>query len=316
MSQKIKISVVMSVFNAELYLKLSMESILNQTFTEFEFVIINDGSTDDSLKIIESFNDERIVLINQTNKGLAIALNNGIEKSRSGLIARMDADDIAMPNRLMHQYKFMDQNPEYVVTGCNATVIDMEGNYVCNSSLPINDSECKMRLPDSPFIHPAVMFKKEAFNKAGRYPVQMLTSQDYVLINRISKFGKFYNTKEALLKYRLVPNSNSLRDNKESKRVRFIMNKAISDNTISEDDYNFLKYITKNRNSKDNLINYYILLAKKYLWNNYQPRLARKNLSKSFQLNPSFYTVMLLLVSFLPSKLILQSYKVMKSSKK
>ena len=315
MSQRIKLSVVMSVFNAELYLKLAMESILNQTFTEFEFIIINDGSSDDSLKIIESFNDERIVLINQTNKGLAMALNNGIEKSRSGLIARMDADDIAMPDRLMHQYNFMCQNPEYVVIGCNATIIDIEGNYVYNSSLPINDYDCKMRLPDSPFIHPAIMFKKEAFYKAGQYPVQMITGQDYVLINRISKFGKFYNTKEALLKYRLVPNSNSLRDNKDNNRVRSIMNKAISDNKISDDDYNFLKFITKNRNSKDSMLNYYLLLAKKYLWNNYQPKLARKNLSKSFQLNPGFHTLMLFLVSFLPSKLILQSYKIMKSSK-
>jgi len=308
-----KISVVMSVYNAEKYLHEAIESILNQTFTDFEFIIINDGSTDRSLEIIESFKDERIVLINQSNTGLAKALNIGIDKSKSNFIARIDADDIAFHDRLKEQYKLFKENPEYVIIGCNAKTIDIGGNYIYNTSLPINDYECKKKLPETPFIHPSVMFRKDVFYKAGQYPERMLTGQDYVLINRMAKYGKFYNIKEPLMKYRIVPNSNSLRSNKNNNRVHAIMDKAIDNNKISEDDYNFLKFLVKNRNSKDSMLNYYLLLAKKYLWNNYQPKLARKNLSKSFKLNPSLYILMLFLVSFLPSKLILQSYRMLKS---
>jgi len=312
-NDKIKISVVMAVYNAEKYLNESIDSILNQTFTDFECIIINDGSTDNSLNIIKSYKDDRIVLINQKNTGLAKALNNGIRIAKSDYIARMDADDIMLSDRLKEQYYYLRQNPEYIVVGCNASIVDVDGNYVYTSSLPINDNECKKKLPDSPFIHPAIMLKKDAFYKAGQYSEQMLTGQDYVLINKMAKYGKFFNLKESLMQYRIVPNSNSLRSNKSNMRVREIMDKAIDDNTILEDDYSFLRSLINNRNPQESIINYHLLLAKKYLWNNHQPKLARKNLSKSFKLHPSLYIFILYLISFLPSKIILKFYKKIKS---
>jgi glycosyltransferase involved in cell wall biosynthesis len=301
----------MAVYNTAKYLHESIDSVLNQTFSDFEFIIINDGSNDKSLEIIKSYSDKRIELINQTSTGLAKALNNGINKSKCKIIARMDADDIAISDRFKIQYEFISRNTEYVIVGSNAEIIDINGRHIYNTSLPIRDKECKNKLPENPFIHPSIMFRKDAFNKAGQYSEKMLTGQDYVLINRMSKYGQFYNIETPLIKYRIVPHSNSQRSNNsnDNVRVKEIMDKAIDHNNISDVDYNFLKILVKNNNTQDNILNYHLLLAKKYLWNNYQPKLARINLSKSLKINSSFYIFALYLVSYLPSKMIYLSHK-------
>jgi glycosyltransferase involved in cell wall biosynthesis len=307
-----KISVVMSVFNAELYLKEAIESLLNQTFTEFEFIIINDGSTDSSLEIIQSYNDKRIHVINQENTGLARALNIGIEKSKSNFIARMDADDISLPDRLQKQYEFLSQNPEYVVVGTNAIVIEEEGNYVYTSSQPISDQEAKRVLPNTPFFHPSVMFRKDTFLKAGKYCISMVKAQDTVLFNRMAIYGKFYNLRESLLKYRIVATANSARSTTANSRFSEILQTAIYNNAISDEDALYLKSLTNNRRSKSRLVDYHLYLAKKHLWNNYQPKLARKNLTKSLKIKFNKESVYYYFVSLLPGKAINKLYKSLK----
>ncbi|NHJ46179.1 MAG: glycosyltransferase family 2 protein, partial [Asgard group archaeon] len=112
-SSKIKVTVLMSVFNGEKYLREAIDSVLHQTFTDFEFLIINDGSTDNSVEIINSYDDERIHLVhNEQNIGLAASLNKGINLARGEYIARMDCDDINHQTRLEKQVKFMDKNPD------------------------------------------------------------------------------------------------------------------------------------------------------------------------------------------------------------
>ncbi len=119
-----KVTILMPVYNGEKYLKEALESILNQTFTNFEFLIINDASTDNSKNIINSFNDHRIKLIeNKENLGLTKSLNKGISISQSEYIARMDADDISLPKRLGIQVKFMDKHPEIGAVGTWAKII-------------------------------------------------------------------------------------------------------------------------------------------------------------------------------------------------
>ena len=312
-----QVSVVMSVYNSEKYLREAIDSILNQTFKNFEFIIINDGSTDRSLEIIQSYNDDRIRFINQENTGLAKALNNGIAIARSDYIARMDADDIAYPERIQKQYKFLLNNPEYIIVGSNANIIDMEGNFVHHSNLPIKNEEMKGKLPETRFIHPSVMFRKDSFYKAGKYPEYMLKAQDYVLFNRMAKYGKFANIREKLLQYRIVPTANSTRDSKISERFNKILSKAIENNKISDNDYDYLKTITSNRNSKERLANYHLHLAKKYLWNNYQPRTARKNLIEAIKIRAvCIFPYLLFAVSFLPGKCILHLYKALKQHEK
>lgn len=118
-----QISVIMSVYNGEKYLREAIDSILNQTFTHFEFIIVNDGSTDKSLNIIKSYNGSRIILVQQENKGLAAALNEGIKIAKGKYIAMMDADDISLPTRLEKQIQFMEAHPEYVAIGSWANKI-------------------------------------------------------------------------------------------------------------------------------------------------------------------------------------------------
>ena len=312
---KSKISVIMSVYNGEKYLREAIDSILNQTFKDFEFIIINDGSIDKSLEIIQSYNDDRIKIVNQGNTGLAKALNNGIAISKSDFIARMDADDIAYPERIQKQYEFLLGNPDYIIVGSNAKIIDKAGYFVRDSNLSTTDEEMKGMLPSTPFIHPSVMFRKNIFYKAGQYPEYMLKAQDVVLFNSMTKYGKFANIPEHLMQYRIVPTANTARAGTISERFNKILSKAIEHNKISDDDFAYLKTITSNRNSKERSANYHLYLAKKYLWNNYQPKLARINLIKS--LNNKFNLICLFyyLVSFMPGRVIKSLYELLKCEK-
>lgn len=308
------ISVVMSVYNGEKYLNGAIDSILNQTFKNFEFIIINDGSTDRSLEIIQSYNDDRIRLINQKNTGLAKALNNGIAIARADYIARMDADDIAHPERIQKQYKFLSNNSDYIVLGSNAEFVDKNGYFVCNSNLVTTDEEMKKMQFSTPFIHPTVMFRKDIFYKAGKYPEYMVNfAEDVVLFHRMAKYGKFANLADTLIKYRIAPTANTARDSKSLKRFRNIVAKAIQNNKISDSDFVFLKTFLSNRNSNRRLGNYHLYLAKKYLWNNYQPKAARKNLRAAIKISPvCIFPYLLFIASFLPEKSILRSYKALK----
>jgi glycosyltransferase involved in cell wall biosynthesis len=309
----INISVVLPVYNAEKYLSKAIESILRQSFKSFELIIVNDGSTDNSLKIINSFSDSRIVLIDQHNAGLPKALNNGIRKSKSDIIARMDSDDISLQNRLEIQYNFLIKNQQYIIVGSNAEVIDADGRYVYTSCQPIEDHECKNKLPATPFFHPSVMFRKEAYSKAGYYNEKTVYLEDVILFNRMAAYGKFYNFELPLLRYRIVPNSNSLRSNRKDLRAVSIIDEAINNNNVSDKDYDYLKYQVMKRDLRYSQSNYYLLLGKKYLWNNHKPKLARMNLVNAFRLIPSLYISALLIASFLPSYVINKMYILFKS---
>lgn len=302
-----RLSVVMSVYNAENYLHEAIESILNQTFSDFEFIIVNDGSKDSSLEIIESYHDERIVLVNQKNAGLPKALNKGIDKSKTNYIARMDADDISLPKRLEDQYKFMRCNPECVILGSNAIIIDMNGEYVFTTNNKITDNEIKINLPKLSFLHSSVMFKKDGFYAAGKYCESMLKGQDTVLFNRMVNFGKFNNIKEPLIKYRIVPTANSVKKIL-GKKYSEIERTAIQKNKISMTDRKYLESILRNTEVSERYSEYYIYLAKKYLWTNYNPTLSRRNLLLSYKKKVCFWTVGLYILTFFPEKFVQGTY--------
>jgi len=134
--ESVKISVVMSVYNGEKYLREAIDSILSQTFHDFEFIIIDDGSNDGSAEVVRSYTDSRIRFVQQENRGLAAALNRGVLLARSGLIARMDQDDISMPDRFEKQYEYLQKHKEVVALGAAAVWIDVNGTYVCDSTVP------------------------------------------------------------------------------------------------------------------------------------------------------------------------------------
>ena len=306
---KVEISVVMAVFNAERYLREAIVSILNQTIENFELVVVNDGSTDNSRKIIESINDNRIIAINQENAGVAKASNIGVEQSNGYLIARLDSDDISLPNRLEKQYYFLKNNNEYIAVGSSAEIIDSEDNYLYTSIKKQTNDDLKNDLPKSPFINSSVMFRKETFFKAGKYCENLPIGEDKVLFNRMAKFGKFYNFIEPLIKYRMSPYSISLRKNIGS-RISEIHRNAINKNRLSDVDIQYLNSIyINNRSSSDRLANYHLHLAKKYLWSNYNPENARKNLKKSIEMKPQILSYILFLISFLSENKVKCFYK-------
>jgi glycosyltransferase involved in cell wall biosynthesis len=233
------VSVVMSVYNGAQYLNEAIDSMLGQTFKNFEFIIIDDGSTDRSNEIIKAYNDSRIVLIEQDNTGLAIALNNGIRLARTNYIARMDADDIALPQRLESQIAFLHENPDLVLIGTNALVIDKIGEFVFRSNLPTEWEVIKQQFPETSFYHSSVMFKKDAFYKAGGYfeeTSKLYSFEDSILWNKMKKFGKMANLSEPLIKYRLIPNAATTKSGKEGKALYEILENIIQDNKLSFED--------------------------------------------------------------------------------
>src|SRR5215204_3364964 len=124
------ISVIMSAYNAGRYIGEAIDSVLKQTFTDFELIIINDGSTDDTESVVRSFGDPRIVLVGQSNEGIAAALNTGLVRARADLVARFDADDVCYPHRLEQQYHFLRAHPEYAIVGTAADYVDKGGDYI------------------------------------------------------------------------------------------------------------------------------------------------------------------------------------------
>lgn len=202
------VSVVMSVYNGEKYLREAIESILNQTFKDFEFIIINDGSTDDTLKIINSYNDPRIVLISRKNKGLVASLNEGIEKARGKYIARMDADDRSMPQRLEKQIEYMKSHSKVVICGTTFVEIDSEGDILQKIAVPLEDCVIRQELlARCPFAHGSTLYSREACLKAGLYNQEDFPAEDYSLWIKMADQGNMANLSDELFNYRVFDSS-------------------------------------------------------------------------------------------------------------
>ena len=206
MNRNPAISVVLPVYNAEAYVREAVESILAQTFTDFELIIINDGSTDGSGAILRDLaaHDTRIVLVERPNDGLVSALNEGIGRARAGLIARMDADDVAMPERFALQHARMVQEPELAVLGSFFNIMDRDGNIIrLYDDLPLTPAEARSAVGGFLVAHPAVIMRRDAVLKAGGYRKAFCHAEDYDLWLRISDLGyAIANLSQPLLNWR------------------------------------------------------------------------------------------------------------------
>ncbi len=206
-SDHLTISVIMPVYNGALFLREAIESILNQSFSDFEFIIINDGSTDDSKGIIREYElkDARIKFINQEqNSGLINVLNLGLSLSTGKYIARMDADDVSLPNRFASQAHFLDTHPEIGVLGSNVHSINSVGrrtsNFINNPRLPQTSNQIKWSLCFSCcLMHPTIMARRELLLNAGGYDKSAKHAEDYDLWVRLAPTTNFYNLPQKLL---------------------------------------------------------------------------------------------------------------------
>ncbi len=202
-----QVTVLLSVYNAERYLAEAIESILKQTFTDFEFVIINDGSTDRSLQILQQYVqlDNRIRLVSRENRGLVTTLNEGVKLAKAPYIARMDADDISYPDRLSYQVEFLKEHPDYVAIGSKVQLIDEDGDPLRLFSLETSHQDidsAHLRGEGGAIAHPAVMFRKDKFNAVGHYRSEYIHSEDLDLWLRMAEVGKLGNLPTLLLDYR------------------------------------------------------------------------------------------------------------------
>ncbi len=219
MSKSPEISVLMSAHNAEQHLSAAVDSILDQSFREFEFIIVNDGSSDRTSEILNCYAaaDDRIKLIEQQNCGLTASLNIGLKSCEGQYIARMDADDIAIQNRFEEQIKFLRANPGCVAVGSGIQLIDSDGDILGEQFPPETKDEIESALMQGcgAVPHPTAMIRRTSLLDVGGYDESLRYAQDLDLWLRLSEIGGLANLNLVLLKYRVHQNAVTSKKRKE-----------------------------------------------------------------------------------------------------
>lgn len=250
-----EVSVIMSVYNGEKYLSQSIESILRQTFKDFEFIIVDDASTDNSHMIMQEYAraDNRVKVIrNPSNLGLAQSLNMGLNNSIGTFIARMDADDIAVENRLEMQLRYLKENPGIVLTGSSMYLIDLRNNIVSRFNA-ISDPEIlrKILYYQNLTSHPTWMFRREILKDIKGYR-DLPAAQDYDFLMRLCFLNyKTSNIETPLLYYRIHDKSISYEKNLIQTKISYYLRKCYKKGLILDDglikDWQVAKQINTSR---------------------------------------------------------------------
>lgn len=241
------ISVIMSVYNGELFLREALESVLNQSFQNFELIIIDDGSTDASVEILQSFSDERIRLIRQENIGLTKSLNKAIKMATGDYIARQDADDVSERNRFEKQVEVLDESPNVVLVSSLLRYISATGEGRTVTNRDFEPALIKWLLLFFNHIggHSQVMYRREVAELLGGYNESYKYSQDYDLWLRFSEVGDIIVLPEILLNWRFHANNISFVSANEQREfslktsARYI--EKYSEQIVSEDDVRLLR---------------------------------------------------------------------------
>lgn len=212
-----KITVLLPVYNCEFYIQRAVESILNQTFADFEFLIIDDASTDATVAILKKFDDSRIQLIQKpVNLGYTNSLNYGLQIAKGEYIARMDADDISYPERFAQQVAYLETHPEVVVCGTTYKIV---GNNK-QITLPEQHEVIKIGLLwGNCILHPSVMMRKKVLADFSiQYDTSKEPAEDYALWVRLLSYGNFHNLQAVLMEYRVYANQVSRKRAEEQKK--------------------------------------------------------------------------------------------------
>ncbi len=317
MKRKPAITVLMPAYNAARYIGAAIRSVLAQTFTDFELLVINDGSADDTEALVQRFTDERIRLINQPHQGVAAALNLGLLNANAPLIARFDADDICYPFRLQQQYDFLQKHEDYVLIGSDVDYVDQHGEFLYHySNTGHTHEEIVERIQSGcPFIHSSVMYRKQVALELGGYEAKAHTFEDYHLWIRLIRKGNVYNSPAPMILVRLNPESVTVDERLRGRRFAELKKQMLFDDPITEEQEAELLSILQRQNFlRFKQYSYNILIAKKYLWNNYQPQKARRSLGKAIYGKPLRATGYgLWLLSFLPKPAVDRFYSTFKT---
>ena len=206
-----KVSIITTTYNGEKYIEKAVGSMLSQTFKNFEYIIVDDGSTDSTVEKLQQINDSRIRIIQQKNQGQTKALITGIEQAQGELIARIDQDDYSLPTRLMCQVEFLDTHPEVVL--CGSRFQELYDDKLVPQRVPFaqtNDEIKKIISRFNPLAHSAIMFHRDAYLKVGGYDKNFAIGMDYDLFIRLMGIGEVHNIKEVLTIIRMHSESNSM----------------------------------------------------------------------------------------------------------
>jgi glycosyltransferase involved in cell wall biosynthesis len=228
----------MPIYNGERFLQESIESILRQTYNDFEFIIINDGSRDGSAQIIESYLDSRIRYTeNSENIGVTRSLNRGLAMAVGEYVARMDADDISLPNRLESQVRFLDSHPEVGVLGTGVRLIDEFGHERETLVFPSEHGVLRwvMCFLFNPIPHPSVMTRRSHLEQVGGYKEELSCSQDYDLWWRMGEVSRLSNLQEVLLCLRKHAGNISSTRGKLQREVGLEINRRILSEVLKEE---------------------------------------------------------------------------------
>ena len=199
------VSVIIPCYNAERFIREAVDSILAQTWSELEVIVVDDGSGDRSAAILKTISDPRLKIITQKNAGMAAALNTGIEQAEGDFIARQDADDISLPERITAQMEVLLSNNDLVLCGTHAVIVDGDGVPTGRvHDHPATDEALKFFLIfDNPFVHSSVIFRRRAFTTAGGYDTtEHPLLQDFELWYKMAVAGEITNIPVVLQKYR------------------------------------------------------------------------------------------------------------------
>ena len=224
-----KVSVLMPVYNCEAFLTEAVESVLRQTMTDFELIVVDDGSTDGSLAMLERFSDldRRIRILRLPHAGIVNALNAGVRIARGKYIARLDADDISRGDHLAEQTLFMDTNGNHVLCGCDHIFF---GSRLWYARFPRTDGECKSLLALYPCVpHSGAMLRTETLRRSGiTYREEYRHAEDYRLWSELAAHGQFANLPKALVRYRIHPAQLGSQHSKEQHQIH----SAIAENNL------------------------------------------------------------------------------------
>jgi len=207
------VSVVMPAYNSEKYISEAIESILNQTFKDFEFIIINDGSTDSTPNIIDKYArlDKRIIVLNnEKNLNIAESRNRGVEIAKGKYIATMDSDDRALPDRLKNQLEFLESNKDIAISIGNINIMDGKGVFQYTRNYPVADKDIRSKVYRfNPFPNPTIMCRREVYEKNGKYNNAYVPIDDFDFWLRAGTQFKFGNCGNIVLDYRVASKSAS-----------------------------------------------------------------------------------------------------------
>jgi glycosyltransferase involved in cell wall biosynthesis len=200
------VSVLMSVRNGAPWVKEAVESVLGQTFPDLELVVIDDGSTDATAALLASIRDPRLRVERQPPRGLTPSLNRALALARAPLVARLDADDLALPERLARQRAFLDAHPDVGLLGTAAREVDAAGRELGVTRPPEDDAAIRGALiRRNPFVHSSVMMRRDTVEKVGGYDESLPVAQDYDLWMRLSRITRLANLPAPLVVRRLLP---------------------------------------------------------------------------------------------------------------